>query len=526
MSAKRIISAAVAVLCLAGCSKSLDFAPTSSGSGDAILSSASSAMSAINGIYRSMWTAGWSTTGNTHMAFGIPAHHLALEVMGDDFVMQARGNGWFWADHTYSLKSYYTSTTYRSYDVWFSNYNWINNANNVLDYAETMSGEPQDVAYVIGQAYAIRAFSYFNLAIWFSRAPIMTRAWMNGERGDEVEHWNEKCAPIYKTGTTITTAGAPRSSVREVYDLILEDLGKAVANLEKGEESILNTSNKSYLGLYAALLLKSRVCLAVCDFQGAYDCAMRVIDEGGYRTGTESDLMNGMNLLSAQNVIWGAEIQNSEQSSAYASFYGHMDNVNGAYAKSAPKLVTKTLYEQIGVNDIRRRWWDPDNTESPYLSRKFSFSNVSGSLGDVPYLRVEEAYFNAAEAAVRLGDEAQARALMNLVMADRDPSYNAEKFSGAALGPTTNVIKGSLLENIILQKRIEFWGEFGRVWDVRRLGQGIERSVDDGFASACITTMNNKGVNITNPGTWDWVMMIPKKEIDANPLINDEDQNQ
>lgn len=522
---KTLFALAIIASAVCGCSKdSLDFSPTSSGSGDAILSSASTAMSSLNGVYRSMWTAGWSTGSNTHMAFGLPAHNLAMEVMGDDFVMQARGNGWFWADHTYNCKQNYTSSGYRSYDVWFSNYNWINNVNNILDWKDKMKGEPEDVAYVIGQAYAIRAYCYFNLACWFSRAPILTLAYTNGERGSEVEHWEEKCVPVYTTGTTNKTVGQPRSTIRQVYDRIFEDLDLAISNLEKGQESILNTSNKTYLDLYAALLIKSRICLAANDWDGAYECAMRVIDSQQYEVGTEAELMSGMNLITMKNVIWGGQIQNPEQSSAYASFYGHMDNTNGAYAKSAPKLIAKSLYSKIRENDCRRKWWDPDNEQSPYISSKFTFSNVGSSLGDVLYLRVEEAYFNAAEAAVRKGDDATAQKLMNVVMLPRDPSYKAENYTGTALGATTNVYKGSLLENILIQKRIEFWGEMGRVWDVRRLGQGIVRTKDD-FVEACITAMNNKGIDITSPGTWDWVHFIPKKEIDSNPNISEADQN-
>lgn len=523
---KKIFYILASAMLLSACSeKFLDFSPTSSGSGDAILGNASTAVSSLNGIYRSMWTAGWSTTGNTHMAFGLPAQHLAQEAMGDDFIMQARGNGWFWADHCYTVKQYYTSSSYRAYDVWYSNYNWINNANNILDYKDKMEGAEEDVAYVIGQAYAIRAYSYFNLACWFSRAPILTRAYSLGERGSEVEHWSEKCVPIYTTGTDISRKGNPRATIREVYNQIDSDLENAVKYLELGQTSILDNSGKSKINLYAALMIKARVALAENDWKAAYEASMRIIDEGGYQIGTEAELMSGMNLLSMQNVIWGAEIQNTEQASLYASFYAHMDNANGAYAKSAPKRISKSLYNKIGENDIRRAWWDPQNEQTPYISSKFSFSNLTSALGDVPYLRVEEAYFNAAEAAVRMEDDTQARILLNAVMAKRDPSYSAAAYSGTALGATTNTYRGSLLENILLQKRIEFWGEFGRVWDVRRLGQGITRTEEEGFSSTCITNMNNKGVDITSPGTWDWVQFVPKAEIDANPQIGEEDQN-
>ena len=84
---------------------------------------------------------------------------------------------------------------------------------------------------------------------------------------------------------------------------------------------------------------------------------------------------------------------------------------------------------------------------------------------------------------------------------------------------------GSFLENILTHRRIELWGEYGRLFDVRRLGQGIDRRTDDGFSEECISMMNRRNVNITKADTYDWVLTIPKAELDANPNINEEDQN-
>ena len=114
---------------------------------------------------------------------------------------------------------------------------------------------------------------------------------------------------------------------------------------------------------------------------------------------------------------------------------------------------------------------------------------------------------------------------MNTVMAERDSKYNANNRSGLNLGATTTTWTGSLLEDIITQRRIELWGEYGRLFDVRRLGQGIDRRSDDGFSEECISGMNRRNVDITKPDTYDWVLTIPKAELDANPNINEEDQN-
>ena len=221
----------------------------------------------------------------------------------------------------------------------------------------------------------------------------------------------------------------------------------------------------------------------------------------------------------------GARILEEMGSRRFIGFFTHMDNKEGAYAKSAPKLISKQLYNRISATDIRRDWWDPSDKESPYVSKKFSFANVASFLGDYIYMRVEEMYFTAAEAALRLDDLKSARELMNTVMAERDPGYSANNRSGTLLGATTTTWTGSFLENILTHRRIELWGEYGRLFDVRRLGQGIDRRTDDGFSEECISMMNRRNVNITKADTYDWVLTIPKAELDANPNINEEDQN-
>ena len=56
-----------------------------------------------------MWTAGWSTTANTHQCFGIAAYNLALDCMADDLIMQSQGNGWFWGTEEGSREDVHVS---------------------------------------------------------------------------------------------------------------------------------------------------------------------------------------------------------------------------------------------------------------------------------------------------------------------------------------------------------------------------------------------------------------------------------
>ena len=495
----------------------LDFVPTDSGSGDDLMKNASSAISTIDGIYRSMWTAGWSTGGNSHQCFGISAYNLALESMGDDFIMQSAGSGWFWYDHCYNIKAYYMSDSFRSYDVWYANYTWISNANYVLAAKNTMAGSDVDKSYVFGSAYAIRGLSYFNLANWYARPPYSAM--------QDKYRWDDPGLPIYTEPTDKGFVGKKRENLRTVFKQINDDLDSAIVFLGRGEKSVL-AGGKSHISLNVARALKVRVALATGDWQTALDNAELVIKSEEYEIGGESELMGGMNSISASNVMWGAGIENTEQSGAYAGFFTHMDNTDGAYAESAPKLISSNIYKKMEPDDIRIRWWNPDNEDSPYISEKFRFSNVASWLGDYIYMRVEEMYFDAAEAALRLGDADKAVEYVNAVMSKRSTSYDAGRYTASTyLGATSVTWTGSLLENILIQKRIELWGEFGRLIDIRRLGQGIDRKSADGFADECLTTMSRNGVNLNNPDTYDWVMTIPQDEINNNPNINEEDQN-
>ena len=67
--------------------------PTQKMSGQGLLANGNAALVALNGIYREMYTAGWSTSGNTHQCFGITAYNLAAEVMAEDHIMGASGSG-------------------------------------------------------------------------------------------------------------------------------------------------------------------------------------------------------------------------------------------------------------------------------------------------------------------------------------------------------------------------------------------------------------------------------------------------
>ena len=491
------------MLLTTSCSEDMiETAPTQSMSGQGLLANGNAALVALNGIYREMYTAGWSTTGNTHQCFGITAYNLCAEVMGEDHIMGASGSGWFWYDALYNVKSRYASSTWRSYDLWYAYYNWIANANYIIAAEETMGGTSSEVNYAIGQAYAIRAYSYFMLSQYFART-------LKG-------HENEPCVPIYTAPTTPETKGQPRATNAEVYAQIDSDIKKAVELLQGTEQQ-----NKAHISYAVALGIQARIALVENDWQTAKTAAKAAIAASGCSILPTSSF-TGMNNVEAKNVMWGAQII-ADQVGMYASFFSHMDFEADKYGASAPKCINKELYAKMNPTDTRRDWWVSGKTNAGLLQEKFKFTDVATWLGDYIFMRVEEMYLTAAEAECRLGDEAAAKEDLMALMSKRDPDYATDK-TGTALGATSATADetGSLLEEILIQRRIELWGEDGRMYTLKRLKQGFRRTAAQGWPSAALLATRPTD----DPESYMNVLTIPQAEFDGNENMSvDTDQN-
>lgn len=480
----------------------LDTAPSTQMSGSELLSSADKAMVPLNGIYRAMYSTGWSVGGNTHQASSYIHHVLMADVMGEDHIMKAQGSGWFWYDCIYNVKSRYTSKSWRSYDVWNAYYKLVSNANYILASEATMQGESAKIKNVMGQAYAIRAFSYFMLVQNFART----------YKG----HEQDPGLPIYTEPTLPETEGQPRSTVAKVYEQIEADIDKAV-ELLKGTERI----HISHIDYAVALGLQARIAMTMEKWDKMKTAATTAIEATEANIKKPEDILKGMNDQSLSNVMWGSEII-ADQSSQWASFFTHMDASAEKYGARARKTINTELYAEMSIKDIRRAWWNPDDKAAAYQQEKFKFKgNPKDWMGDYIWMRVEEMYLMKAEAECRLNDDASAqKTLVNLVKT-RDADYKCEK-TGTEMGKLTSEKTNSLLEEIIKQRRIELWGEYGRIYDIRRLRQGFKRTEAMGWPKAALI----EKTETQDPESYAWVLTIPQSEFDGNKNMDEKkDQN-
>jgi len=131
-------------------------------------------------------------------------------------------------------------------------------------------------------------------------------------------------------------------------------------------------------------------------------------------------------------------------------------------------------------------------------------------------MRIEEMYLIAAEAECMQGNDAKAQQYLNTLVKTRDKDYDCSNKTGSTIGKLTTDRTGSLREAIIDQRRIELWGEAGRIYDIRRLKQGFIRTSAQGWPAAA--QLKNRPSD--DPECYMWVMTIPQAEFDGNKNLD------
>lgn len=522
-----------------GCSGWMDTNPTVEVDKSVILKDAKAMEVAINGIYSTMYNRIDFVTANAHQCFGNLAVITAAECMGEDMVHTAQGPGWFWNDYTYGARQRYTSKIQRCYFTWKYFYEIINNANYIISAHKTASGDKALVDNVVAQALAARAYSYFMLVQSFQQTYI----------GHELLPG----VPVYTEPTTSSSKGKGRGTVEDVYTQINADLKEAIELFESSGISQKHITNLDY---YSTCLLKARVCLVQNNWEDAAKYAEEATKKPGRNvlSMAEAEVTKGsfddatrewvtgrtpFNSVNSSCVLWGAEVL-SDQSHVYASFYSMMDACTDKYyAAESPKCISNWLYSQIPDTDVRKGWWNGDigipaskwkfGANINYNQHKFQWADQKSNTGDFIFMRMEEAYLIMAEAKCRMKDYAGAKTALSAVGTQRDTKYES-KIAGLTGDEQTFGSYGTvttLMDEILVQRRIELWGEAGRIFDILRLRKGWTRYWEiEGMVSNHSDYLKKYSEYLNFPVDYiECILMIPQAEIDNNPNINAEDQN-
>ena len=119
-------------------------------------------------------------------------------------------------------------------------------------------------------------------------------------------------------------------------------------------------------------------------------------------------------------------------------------------------------------------------------------------------MRVEEMYFIKAEAALHAKGVGAAKSELESIVRTRNAGYTCDKSSEA-----------DVLEELIFQKDIEFWGEGVNYFDDKRLERGLYRAYYGTSVTRVQQLINCDGVF---PG---WTPGFPQAEMNANQALLD-----
>ncbi|MGE4334034.1 MAG: RagB/SusD family nutrient uptake outer membrane protein [Macellibacteroides sp.] len=492
---KKIKNIAIALMAstvlLSGCSEDyMETSPTDQVSETIVSGSLDNLYIALNGIHRSLVRQYLSSQS----CGGEPSMNIYRDVLGDDLVHPSTGNSWFlsdlrWVSHRNPNA---TSTKYPFYIY----YQFILNANLILQNVDKVQLTDQKLHDgVKGEALCFRAWSHFNLVQLYAK------------RYDPAGSNSQLGVPYRKEANT---DGMARNTVEECYQFINEDLDEAIELLKN-----YTAKATTHFSLKVAYGLKARVLLTMGNYPEAAkfaDLSIKTAEADGNKLMNSTELMSGFAtiLTDTDEAMWAANTQD-DQTIYFYSFYAYMSwNFNASAIRAVPRCINSVLYNKISNTDIRKKWWDPTGTAAvpattykkyKYQNRKFTAKATSNSVGDYAYMRLAEMYLIKAEALARSGQVEEAQNTFTKFAITRDPSYVA-----------SSTTKEQLAEEIMIHRRVELWGEGFRFTDLKRLNLPLDRTGSNHEAAIAI--------KLSEPaGSKEWQYMIPQDELNANPLM-------
>ncbi len=441
----------------------------------------------VAGIYSLMVQTGTGgTTG--HDDFGQKAYDIFGDMLSGDMALSVSTYGWYRAGIT-EFQATQDFTQGENRQVWRYYYRIIRSANSVISALGGNDAIPEidDNKYLMGQAKAIRAHSYFYLTQYYAK---------DYNPSDDI-------LPFYDD---IEDLNGPKVATSVIYDFMESDLRSAISLLDGFNRSAKNEINKSVAqGILAYVLGAKRN-----SWDEVASLTKEVIDNGGFTLMNASEITGGFDNVGTPGWMWGIDIT-LETNLDLVSWWGQVDAFSYSYAWAGDfKTIDEDLYNAIPDNDVRKGQFKDDTYPSRFLEPLNKFYDSARKIGglsqttenDYVYMRVAEMYLLHAEASARSGDESGAINSLKLLLDDRIPNTSyIDALSGQAL-----------IDEIYLQTRIELWGEGKSYLAMKRNQATIRRGPN--HLSFVGTDISYDDERLT--------FEIPELEIQNNPFINDQ----
>ena len=374
---------------------------------------------------------------------------------------------------------------------WNSFYLGIRNANLVIANAPEGSDISQeDIDKNIAEARFLRAFAYFQL----------------------VRNWGS--IPL-RTEENMTEIDLPKSSISDVYDLIISDLTFAESNLPEIQSLVGKPTS------YSAKTMLADVYLTLSEFSKARDKANEVIQSNKYslvpvtsKTDFQLNLFGPEIVTTPEEIFYFKYTREPGEGNWILFVLNHPNtgnfNFGGAYAHYSD--ASNPFYTSWSDDDIRKSLWDkidfglgPNTLVSSKYIEPNAVERSRGAGNDLPIYRYAEVLLIYAEASCMASDGPTPEGVEALNMVHRraygvDPDSASEfDFKMADYNKTT-------FQDVVLQERAyEFVFEGKRWYDLKRTGKAAE------VIGAA------KGISIAEKA---YLWPIPISELDFNKALD------
>jgi len=448
----------------------------------------------LNGIWS--WMVEWDPIdAEAHDTWGYMSIMHATDLGSEDIALSAA----HWFNFDYQMDN--RLETYRRVrSHWTILYTMVDKANQLISlYPDGPQNESEKA--IVGQAQAVRGLAYTVLIQLFQN-PIGADGAIAGDRPGVPLIYTEADG---KSSEEMEAAKG-RNTVTAVLDQAQADLENAVKNLT---EAGYKRPSKNYIDANVANGLLARFYLLTQQWDKAASAANTA--RKGYAPMSTTQLHDGFMDITNSEWMWGFD-HNTETATSYASFFSHISSLESGYAGLgySTRLIDARLYSQMADDDERKTLFNgPDGDDSqPTVGSQLPYANLKfGSDGqlteDYVYMRAAEMYLIEAEAKVRQGDASGAATVLGELMKNRQPSWNKQTVS---------------LDDVLLQRRIELWGEGFAGFDLRRLNKGFDRDYEG--------TNHLAGFIIAVPAQDPkWVYQLPQREMQENTKISESEQN-
>lgn len=428
---------------------------------------------------------------------------LALQDIQADYVYAARGfNNTYGELYRWDIRS---TTSYVD-DIYAGLYQVASRCNFFMDYKDqvevTLQTEEDKNTFKrrLGDAYCARALAYADLIRTYCEAYDPARA---------DQQLGISLAVSYKGENKVI----PRSSLKESYEFVLNDLNLAEENLDR------EGADSKYFTKGAVWALKARVYLYMHEYEKSAEYAQKVMDSDYYELAdatkqkfidqetnqkmTEYDVL--WRYDEGKEIIWKIAMSSTDKGGSLGRpFLGY----NSAAYYPDFIMGSEVLDTYINADARYPSLFATINTghgyEATVLKKYLGNPDIDAGVGkyfvNMPkVLRLSEVYLIAAEAYANAGNLDKANLALNQLRAKRIMNYGAANYDAS-----------EIMEQIKKERYCELIMEGFRLSDLKRWNMGFERKPQQNVLDGA----NESRLKVL-AGRPEFTWPIPQHELDA-----------